>query len=232
MVTKRAKPSASSAASVPSPAEPESLLSASAASAKYLVLLQVTSRLLTFGVNQLLLRYLNPSLLGLSVQLELLTTSILYFSRESLRNALQRQSSGDSTVVANLALLTLPLGVVFSAVLVVGYWGMGQAEVVEYWTQSVALFVVATLLELAAEPAFAVAQMEMRVKVRAAAESAAALARCVLTCGVTIWAAQTGRVLGALPFAIGQLGYGGILLVAYTIQIGSSVHFGPVEKQS
>jgi oligosaccharide translocation protein RFT1 len=230
MATKRTKPSASSAASATESAAPESLLSASASSAKYLVLLQVASRLLTFGVNQLLLRYLNPSLLGLSVQLELLTTSILYFSRESLRNALQRNSSADSTVVANLALLTLPLGVVFSAVLGVGYWGMGQAEVVEYWTQSVALFVVATLLELAAEPAFAVAQMGMRVKVRAAAESAAAMARCGLTCGVTIWAARTGRELGALPFAIGQVGYGGVLLLVYTVRIGREVHFGPVDK--
>ncbi|KAA8901939.1 oligosaccharide translocation protein RFT1 [Sphaerosporella brunnea] len=235
MVTKRSKTSPSkqtSTTSAPEPALSDSLLSASAESAKFLVLLQVASRLLTFSVNQLLLRYLSPTLLGVSVQLELLTTSILYFSRESLRNALQRQATAaDSRVVTNLALLTLPLGLVFSVLLGTGYlWGREGGEGIGYWKVSVALFVIATLLELAAEPAFAVAQMRMRVKVRAAAESAAAMARCALTCGVTVWAAGQGRELGALPFAIGQIGYGGVLLLVYTVRIGREVKWGKIQQ--
>lgn len=206
---------------LPSPSTPpqKSLLSRSAEGAKFLILLQVSSRLLTFGVNQLLLRYLSPSLLGISVQLELLTISILYFSRESLRNALQRQSGGSGKsvqAVINIALLTLPLGVLFSALLGSGYiLRAGEAGSVRYWRESVLLYVLATLLELAAEPAFAVAQMNLWYKLRAAAESAAAAARCAVTCGVTIWGVNTGRELGALPFAMGQLAYGGVLLAVY-----------------
>ncbi|KAF8542507.1 Rft protein-domain-containing protein [Trichophaea hybrida] len=125
----------------PQPSKSKSLLSSSAEGAKFLILLQVSSRLLTFGVNQLLLRYLFTRVTSISVQLELLTISILYFSRESLRNALQRQSSA----------LKLPYGAV-----------------------GVALYVVATILELASEPA------------PRWAESAAAFTRCVLTCGITV----------------------------------------------
>ncbi|KAH8589452.1 Rft protein-domain-containing protein [Bisporella sp. PMI_857] len=69
-----------------------SLLSTSASGASLLIALQVGSRALTFIANQLLLRYLSPELLGISTQLEVYSISVLFFSRESLRVALQRQA--------------------------------------------------------------------------------------------------------------------------------------------
>ncbi|EWC46488.1 hypothetical protein DRE_04211 [Drechslerella stenobrocha 248] len=69
-----------------------SLLNASAAGAAFLVLVQVLSRLLTFVMNQLLIRYLSPAVLGQAAQLELYMMTILFFARESLRMALQRQN--------------------------------------------------------------------------------------------------------------------------------------------
>ena len=80
---------ADSAGKTDSPAP--SLLSDSAKGASFLILLQVSSRFLTFAVNQVLLRYLSPELLAISTQLELYQISVLYFARESLRIALQRQ---------------------------------------------------------------------------------------------------------------------------------------------
>ena len=71
----------------------QTVLSKSARGATFLILLQIGSRALTFIVNQVLLRYLSPELLGISTQLELYTISVLYFARESLRVALQRQRS-------------------------------------------------------------------------------------------------------------------------------------------
>lgn len=65
----------------------------SARGATFLIVLQVGSRSLTFVINQILLRYLSPELLGLSTQLELYAISVLYFARESLRVVLQRQGS-------------------------------------------------------------------------------------------------------------------------------------------
>ncbi|MCJ1466558.1 Oligosaccharide translocation protein rft1 [Pseudocyphellaria aurata] len=68
-----------------------SILNKSAKGATFLILLQIGSRALTFIVNQVLLRYLSPEILGISTQLELFAISVLYFARESLRVALQRQ---------------------------------------------------------------------------------------------------------------------------------------------
>jgi len=123
-----------------------SLLRASAEGVKFLVLLQISSRLLTFAVNQVLLRFLSPELLGISVQFELYMITILYFSRESLRTAVQRYGissdpnptsnrvndkekthepkgviegtpAAQSQTVVNLAYIPIPLGVLFAAII-------------------------------------------------------------------------------------------------------------------
>lgn len=61
--------------------------------ASLLILLQVLSRAVTFIANQVLLRFLTAELLGVSTQLEVYYLSILFFARESLRVAIQRQGA-------------------------------------------------------------------------------------------------------------------------------------------
>lgn len=61
--------------------------------ASLLILLQVVSRAITFVANQVLLRFLTAELLGISTQLEVYYLSVLFFARESLRVAIQRQGS-------------------------------------------------------------------------------------------------------------------------------------------
>lgn len=73
------------------PQNSDAILARSAQGATFLILLQVVSRALTFVVNQVLLRYLSPEILGISTQLELFSISVLYFARDSIRVALQRQ---------------------------------------------------------------------------------------------------------------------------------------------
>ncbi|ODA79239.1 hypothetical protein RJ55_04832 [Drechmeria coniospora] len=65
--------------------------------ASLLILLQLLSRLATFVANQLLLRFLTAPLLGLATQLEVYYLSVLFFARESLRVAIQRQGAIDVT---------------------------------------------------------------------------------------------------------------------------------------
>ncbi len=84
----------------PLPQTSTSLASKSALGATFLVLNQIGSRALTFVVNQLLFRYLSPGIYGVAAQLELFSVSVLYFSRESLRVALQRQRSDDGSANA------------------------------------------------------------------------------------------------------------------------------------
>ncbi|KAG8623593.1 hypothetical protein KVT40_008569 [Elsinoe batatas] len=70
-----------------------SATSAAAKGATYLIALQISSRALTFLLNQILLRFLTPATLGRAVQLELYSISVLFFARESLRVAVQRVGS-------------------------------------------------------------------------------------------------------------------------------------------
>ena len=220
--------------------KPSSLLGKSTKGATYLVLLQVGSRALTFLINQVLLRYLSLELLGISTQLELYSNSVLFFARESLRVALQRQGGDDwSSVpdqekstqsyvmgkraqevinVSYVAIgLGLPLAMVFASLYV------RSADVAVLQTQSfetsLYLQMIATILELLSEPCFAVVQQQMLYSTRALAESLATLTRCLLTCGAAVWASRANRDPGAFPFAIGQLSYAIVLNVVYLASI-------------
>ncbi|KAK7533229.1 oligosaccharide translocation protein RFT1 [Phyllosticta citribraziliensis] len=194
-----------------------SVLSASAKGATFLILLQVGSRFLTFAVNQVLLRYLSPELLGVSAQLELFNISVVYFSRESLRVALQRQATGIQTVI-NLSYLAIFLGTPLAHVLA-WTWLRAQVPDVAFFRQSLWIYAYATIIELFTEPAFTSTQQLLLYKVRASAESAGTILRCFATCAFAIWASRTGCDPGASPFAVGQLAYAVALLATYLIKV-------------
>lgn len=217
-----------------------STLSSSAQNAVSLVLLQISSRGFTFIVNQILLRYLSPTLLGISQQLELFTISILYFSRESLRVALQRQSTEKlpnssepnqrkgsklSNVqgnrlqeVINLSYLPILLGPILATLFSWLYLAKASSEslAVPHLRPSLYIFCVAAVVELSVEPCFAFAAQKQLIGLRAAAETMATLSRSVVTVASAIWASRNGSPLGALPFAFGQAAYAfGLWMVYY-----------------
>lgn len=191
-----------------------SILSASAKGATFLIGLQVASRALTFAVNQVVLRFLYPEILGLSAQLELFSISALYFARESLRVALQRQAHGTQAVI-NLSYLAVFFGVPLIYGLAV-LCLRSETLTVPYFVDALSLYCLATFLELLTEPAFSAVQQKLLYKIRATAEGAATLSRCFGTCGTVILASRFGLDLGVLPFAIGQLMYALALLAVYT----------------
>ena len=121
-----------------------SILSASAKGATFLILLQVASRALTFAVNQILLRFLSPELLGVSAQLELFSISVLYFARESLRVALQRQAHGKQAVV-NLAYLAVVTGLPLTYVLA-HLWLQSDTPKVPYFAEALSLYCLSTFI--------------------------------------------------------------------------------------
>ncbi|KAH9875539.1 hypothetical protein J1614_004275 [Plenodomus biglobosus] len=190
------------------------ILSASAKGATFLILLQVASRALTFAVNQLLLRFLEPKLLGVSAQLELFSISVLYFARESLRVALQRQAHGTQAVV-NLSYLAVFLGTPLAYGLALA-WRHTDTPNVPYFTEALIVYCLATFLELLSEPAFSAVQQKLLYKIRASAESAATLMRCFGTCVFAILASWARLDIGVLPFAVGQLAYALALLAVYS----------------
>jgi len=85
-------------------------------------------RLLNFGVNQLLLRRVDPNVLGLTLgRCDLVLSSTLFLGREGLRLALVRQSPGSAKeprarqTLVNLAWLSAPLGLGLSVAVALAY---------------------------------------------------------------------------------------------------------------
>ncbi|KKY39646.1 putative oligosaccharide translocation protein rft1 [Diaporthe ampelina] len=212
--------------------------------ASLLILLQVFSRAVTFVANQLLLRFMTASLLGVSTQLEVYYLSVLFFARESLRVAIQRQGPLTSTsspaakdakptqgdgkqntraqetqAVVNLGYVAIMLGLAVAALLGWMYLGSIPAATLlstPYLAPSVYIYALASVLELLSEPAFVVMQVRLQFGARASAEGVATFAKCAVTLASAVWASRNGVELGVLPFALGQVAYGSGLLVTYT----------------
>ncbi|KAK5628724.1 hypothetical protein RRF57_004439 [Xylaria bambusicola] len=213
--------------------------------ASLLIILQIASRAVTFLANQLLLRFLTAQRLGVSAQLEVYYLSVLFFARESLRVAVQRQGTNDgshgkdgntpsgrpqtegsegqragardSQSVINISHLSLGLGLLSS--LGLGWAYLRYVDVATastpYLDTALRIYGVAALVELFSEPAFVVLQHRLRFGPRAAAESVATFLRCLVTFGAANWGWKQSLDLGVLPFALGQLAYGVGLLTVY-----------------
>ncbi|KAJ9641736.1 uncharacterized protein PV06_03760 [Exophiala oligosperma] len=204
-----------------------------------LIMIQVASRALTFIGNQFLLRFLSPSLLGISVQVELVSVTSLYFARESLRVALQRQPATTSfsntttttngqaqggratQTVVNLAYLAVLLGFIISTAFGYSYLRGAPSEVLDspYFIISFQVYAFATLTELLAEPAFVVIQQKALYADRARAETLAATARCLAACITAVVAHGEQLAPSILPFAAGQSAYAFVLLALYFLPV-------------
>ncbi|KAL1955017.1 hypothetical protein VTO42DRAFT_370 [Malbranchea cinnamomea] len=197
----------------------------------YLILIQVTSRVLTFISNQLLLRYLSPSIFGLATQLELYSSSVLSFSRESIRIATQREKGHSaredsnrttrecSQAVVNVSYLAVVLGCPLVYVLGCAYIRVNASNAPNshLLQESVVIVALATILELFSEPCFAVIQQRMLFRRRAAIETSSALVKAVFSYVAAMWMQSRGTPPGVLPFALGQLGFATTVLCGYLI---------------
>ncbi|KAI9367029.1 Rft protein-domain-containing protein [Aspergillus egyptiacus] len=212
----------------------------------FLVFVQLASRLFIFVSNQMILRSLSPSTLGIAAQLELLLISTLYFSRESIRIAIQRQplqpssaSSADadrdgvssneqqhgrkvqeksSQSIVNMSYLSIGMGVVMATAFAAFYmhFTSGEVSATPFYHISVGVTAIAALIELGSEPFFVVVQQYMLYSKRAAVEISAAFIKSSVVCGVSIWSAWSDRNFGVLPFALGYLSYSLMLFGGYS----------------
>lgn len=196
----------------------DNAVSATAKGATFLILLQIGSRAVTFALNQVLLRFLSPQLLGVAVQLELYVISTLYFSRESLRIATQRRSDGGVQAAINLSYLALAAGAPIGFTLGQLYLSRGSVPDVPYLHEALKIDHFAAMIELFGEPGFVAVQQGMLYKVRAAAEATAVVMKTLTTAGLVLWSKYNGIDLGVLPFAAGELAYSASLTVVYRTQ--------------
>ncbi|KAJ1679477.1 Oligosaccharide translocation protein rft1, partial [Spiromyces aspiralis] len=209
---------------------------------KYLVGLQVFSRLITFTMNQVILRSTSADVFGVvEVQLELLLSTILFLSREAFRVTLLRPAAiptGTTTrsasaqrlspsqqVVFNLAHLPLAIGVPVSVLACLGYYKFSltdEGSPDSRMALPIALYGVAAVVELLAEPLFMLGQTGLEFKLRAQSEGLAIFCRCVVTLGCISWWSRgnldTGeqrRDTAVVAFSLGRLAFGAALLMYY-----------------
>lgn len=218
----------------------------------FLVVIQLASRALTFAASQLVLRSLSPEVLGMAAQLDLYQASILQFSRESIRLAIQRQSlratpttevyetecrhgkSRQTTETTetrsmvlqsavNISYLSFGIGTLLVVALNTFYFHLAPGEVSRkpFFQTSLSITGLALLLELSAEPFFAVVQQCMLYKTRAVVEMTAAFLKGIVVCSLFTWASWAGYDIGVLPFALSYLTYSLALICGYVISMSN-----------
>jgi len=136
------------------------LLESSLVSASSLMALQLLSRVFTFFLNQALFRLTTPSAFGAAtIQFELILSTILFLSREGIRNALlrapSRSSSKDATAKqSNLSSFPIFAGIplaLSTAFLYTRYAGQ-EIKLQPYFKSTIALYALAAVIELFSEP--------------------------------------------------------------------------------
>ncbi len=213
-----------------------SLLSATLASGSSLVLLQLFSRVVTFVLNQALVRLVSPQVFGTtSIQFELLLSTILFLSREGVRNALLRASSSptqgedrdaNSPLITNISLLPILLGIptaLGSALLYLATSSFTTSSQPHFRT-SVVLYVVAAFFELLSEPMYIRTQNELRFHVRVRAEGTAVMLKTITTFLVLVGAPEEWSLVA---FALGQTAYGLTMLLSFIIACRDNLNFRP-----
>jgi oligosaccharide translocation protein RFT1 len=153
------------------PAGPSSehndLFRASFSSVYSLVALQLVSRLFTFCLNQAMLRMASPRAFGTSIQFELLVSTVLFLSREGVRNALLRarpmgretkeqssDASSESQATSNLSRLPFVFGLPLTVAASWLYRCLANVTTRSqpHFDMAVNLYALAVVIELLSEP--------------------------------------------------------------------------------
>lgn len=223
--------------SPPTMSQPQ-LGQSSLANASSLVLLQLFSRTLTFGLNQALVRLATPRTFGTAaIQFELLLSTILFLSREGVRNTLLRSSTKDKkedsnvTLTENISLIPVFLGIPISGITALVYVRSASTTTSSqpHFHLSVAVYALAAILELLSEPLYIRAQNELRLNIRVRAEGAAVVSKAVVA--FLVLALASGE-WALVAFAAGQAAYGLSLLVAFWGAYKGDVNYVPKRVQT
>ncbi|TFK48340.1 Rft-1-domain-containing protein [Heliocybe sulcata] len=213
-----------------------SLSAASFASARLLMGLQLSVRLVTFGLNQALLRKTSPRAFGTAaIHFELLLSTILFLSREGVRNTLLRVwPSPKSDAVAdvpstlrNLTYLPILTGVPLALVASLVYYRQSSPDTrtQPHFELSVVIYALAALIELMTEPMHIRAMGELRTHVRVRAEATAVIGKALTTFLILYIDSSRpapSEAYSLLAFALGQLTYASLLLLLYLLAYPAS----------
>ena len=196
---------------------------AAAVGTSYSILVQVLSRVITFALNAVALRFVSKEILGLvNVRLQLLYTTTLFLAREPFRKACIRIVHGNAQwrQVQNL-LWASPLAGAALASLAAWAWlriddGASAVAGATQYAAAVAMFATGAVVELLSEPLYIYAKAHLFVRLIAAVEAAAAVSRglyVILVLAPGGGGAHTPDPL--MAFSRAQLLYSCVVCVAY-----------------
>lgn len=245
------------------------VVSKSTAGVSLLILTQVFTKLATFLLNQVLIRFISPEVFGVATYLEFLLSTVLFFSREAVRLSVQRISSSDKggtkqelaqsrtkpehlhvgtelgTIqsIINFSSIPLYIGQVITVTVIGSQY---NTEIFRqsllsfpYSKLSLAVILLLILLELIAEPLYALSQYRLKFKQRSKFEGLAVTLKCLTTFSVIIVAKKYGNLssaqfegLSILAFALGQFAYSFSLFSNYQLLIYKEIKSQPQGKRN
>jgi oligosaccharide translocation protein RFT1 len=196
------------------PTVPNDSFSSTLLTGRSLFLLQLLTRLLTFTLNQSLVRIASPEVFGTAaIQFDLICSTVLFLSREGIRNALLRsdpsaqdEGADKTPQTAPLAGIPVWLGMVVSTVVTMLYLrGSPNSTTVQTdFHLSLGLYLLSSLLELLIEPLYikALRSTPPQLRVRVQAEGGMAIVKAI----VTFLSLLVNSDRPLLGFALGQVG--------------------------
>ncbi|TPX43688.1 hypothetical protein SeMB42_g03248 [Synchytrium endobioticum] len=229
-------------------------LNSSVQGAGYLVLLQLSTRAASFILNLILLRLTSSRVLGVvSVELELLLSTILFLSREGIRMSILRTSEPASAdknhhaksptktslqPVFNLAYLPILTGLaMIMAVLSYHLFYKGPQRYGDRaqhdMTIAVGLYSLGALFELLSEPIYVLSQVQLQYNIRVRAEGLAVFCKTLTTLAVMYFFVYMGTLtdgFAIIAFAVAQAVYGLVLLVMYGYNLGTLPRFSKLDS--
>lgn len=196
----------------------------------HLIIVQIIAKLLTFVLNQLIIRYLSPSIIGVTTYLEFICSTILFFSRESIRLSVQRVRNNldnkdyVAQKVVNFGILAIAFA--FPIFMVIGYWQLNYSLVMDklfvspFYKPVIVLFVALVILELLVEPIYCLYQFQLDFGKRSKFEGSAIFVKCIVSVLSILLARQyfvdqKFEGVAICAFALAQFSYSLTLFACY-----------------
>ncbi|CCF57273.1 hypothetical protein KAFR_0C02800 [Kazachstania africana CBS 2517] len=219
------------------------ILLKSAKGATFLVLGQLFTKMSTFLLNSLLIRFLSPRIFGITTFLEFLLNTILFFSREAIRLSVWRISDSKTNLqnVFNFGYLSIFIGIPLSIVLTVWQYNNINSYFVNlpFFNWSILIIWLSGLLELLSEPFFILNQFMLNYSKRSKFESLGVLLGCLVNFAIITgferdWIIFTSldnqnsdmikEGIAIFAFAMGKLTHSLTLLCCYFFDHISNFH--------
>lgn len=216
-----------------------------------LMITQIFTKLSTFLLNQVLIRFITPEVFGVATYLEFILSTILFFSREAVRLSVQRISppaegttkkgqyregteAGTIQSIINFSSIPLYIGQIITAIVIYSQYNteiFSQSLLsFPYSKLSIVVILVLILLELIAEPLYAINQYQLNFAKRSKFEGLAVTFKCLTTFSIVLLSKKFAKLsaiefegLAILAFALGQFAYSFTLFANYQLLIYNEI---------